>query len=175
MSVNDLRKYNNQYYEIKKAGAWCRTVARWGGADAIFSLCLSSVCCLDYPILPYALSFYWHFVLGPLHFILVFRVLRHPPRTTRRSCRIMRHMPLTKPLRSKLQIWDLQATCSMRSSWTFPLVLNQSLPSTGPSVVAIWTAQGRSFKTCWPSEQIVMYIIMLATICLSAILMWWSI
>ena len=87
------------------------------------------------------------------------------------------HMPLTKQLRSsKLQIWDLQPTCgSMRSSWTFPLVLNQSLPSTGPSVVAIWTAQGRSFKTCWPSEQIVMYIIMLATICLSAIPMWWSI
>ena len=40
-----------------------------GGPDAIFSLCLSIVFCLDYPMLPYAFSFYWHFVLRPLHFI----------------------------------------------------------------------------------------------------------
>ena len=30
------------------------TVARWGGPDTIFSLCFSSVFCLDYHILPYA-------------------------------------------------------------------------------------------------------------------------
>ena len=57
-----------------------------GGPDAIFSLCLSIVFCLDYPILPYALSFYWHFVLRPLHFILFFYRF-HPPGTTRGSCK----------------------------------------------------------------------------------------
>ena len=53
-----------------------------GGPDAIFSLCLSIVFCLDYPILPYALSFYWHFVLRPLHFTSFFKGF-HPPGTTR--------------------------------------------------------------------------------------------
>ena len=39
--------------------------------DVIFFLYLSIVFCLGFPILPYALSFYWHFVLRPLHFILL--------------------------------------------------------------------------------------------------------
>ena len=45
------------------------TVARWRVPDVIFFLYLSIVFCLGFPILPYALSFYWHFVLRPLHFI----------------------------------------------------------------------------------------------------------
>ena len=49
------------------------TVARWRVPDVIFFLYLSIVFCLGFPVLPYALSFYWHFVLRPLHFILFFR------------------------------------------------------------------------------------------------------
>ena len=49
------------------------TVARWRVPDVIFFLYLSIVFCLGFPILPYALSFYWHFVLRPLHFILFFK------------------------------------------------------------------------------------------------------
>ena len=41
-------------------------------SDVIFFLHLSIVFCLGFPILPYALSFYWHFVLRPLHFIFYF-------------------------------------------------------------------------------------------------------
>ena len=48
------------------------TVARWRVPDVIFFLYLSIVFCLGFPILPYALSFYWHFLLRPLHFILFF-------------------------------------------------------------------------------------------------------
>ena len=48
------------------------TVARWRVPDVIFFLYLSIVFCLGFPILPYALSFYWHFVLRPLHFCLYF-------------------------------------------------------------------------------------------------------
>ena len=48
------------------------TVARWRVPDVIFFWYLSIVFCLGFPILPYALSFYWHFVLRPLHFILFF-------------------------------------------------------------------------------------------------------
>jgi hypothetical protein len=48
------------------------TVARWRVPDIIFFLYLSIVFCLGVPILPYALSFYWHFVLRPLHFIIFF-------------------------------------------------------------------------------------------------------
>ena len=47
-------------------------VAQVEGADVIFFLYLSIVFCLGFPILPYALSFYWHFLLRPLHFILFF-------------------------------------------------------------------------------------------------------
>ena len=39
----------------------------------IFFLYQSIVFCLGSSILPYALSFYWHFVLRPLHLILFFR------------------------------------------------------------------------------------------------------
>ena len=35
-------------------------------------LYLSIVFCLGFPIFPYALSFDWHFVLRPLHFILIY-------------------------------------------------------------------------------------------------------
>ena len=49
------------------------TVARWRVPDVIFFLYLSIVFCLGFPILPYALSFYWQFVLRPLHVILFFR------------------------------------------------------------------------------------------------------
>ena len=69
--VNDLRKYKNQYNE-KNSGAWRPTVARCRGPDVIFFLYLSIVFFLGFPILPYALSFYWHFVLRPLHFIIFF-------------------------------------------------------------------------------------------------------
>ena len=48
------------------------TVARWRVPDVIFFLYLSIVFYLGFPILPYALSFYWHFFLRPLHFILFF-------------------------------------------------------------------------------------------------------
>ena len=48
------------------------TGARWRVPDVIFFLYLSIVNWLRFPILPYALSFYWHFVLRPLHFILFF-------------------------------------------------------------------------------------------------------
>jgi hypothetical protein len=34
-------------------------------------LYLSIVFCLGFPVLPYALLFYWQFVLRPLHFITV--------------------------------------------------------------------------------------------------------
>ena len=66
MFVNDLRKYKHQHqYNEKKCrgltsnscqveGAWCHVLF------------------LDYPILPYALSFSWHFVLRPMHFVLFF-------------------------------------------------------------------------------------------------------
>ena len=49
------------------------TVARWRVPYVIFFLYLSIVFCLGFPVLPYTLSFYWHFVLRPLHFILFFR------------------------------------------------------------------------------------------------------
>ena len=48
------------------------TVARWRVSDVIFFLYLSIVFCFGFPILPYALSFYWHFLLRPLHFIIFF-------------------------------------------------------------------------------------------------------
>ena len=48
------------------------TVARWRVPDVIFFLYLSIVFCFGFPILPYALSFYWHFLLRPLHFIIFF-------------------------------------------------------------------------------------------------------
>ena len=57
------------------------TVARWRVPDVIFFLYLSIVFCLGFPILPYALSFYWHFVLRPLHFILFLKGF-HPPLAT---------------------------------------------------------------------------------------------
>ena len=47
------------------------TVARWRVPDVIFFLYLSIVFCFGFPILPYALSFYWHFLLRPLHFIFL--------------------------------------------------------------------------------------------------------
>ena len=73
MSVNDLRKHNNRYYEIEtKCLGLTSNSCQVGGPDAIFFSYLSIVFCLDFPILPYALSFYWHFVLRPLHFILLF-------------------------------------------------------------------------------------------------------
>ena len=45
------------------------TVARWRVPDVIFFLYLSIVFCFGFPILPYALSFYCHFLLRPLHFL----------------------------------------------------------------------------------------------------------
>ena len=48
------------------------SMARWRVPDVIFFLYLSIVFYLGFPILPYALSFYWHFFLRPLHFILFF-------------------------------------------------------------------------------------------------------
>ena len=80
MSVNDLRKDNNQYNEQELPGpdVPSNSCQVGGGPDAIFSLCLSSVFCLDYPILPYALSFYLHFVLRPLHLMLCLLGF-HPP------------------------------------------------------------------------------------------------
>ena len=68
MSINDLRNYKNQYNEKNIVAPDVQQLPG-GGPDAIFSLCLSIVFCLDYPMLPYAFSFYWHFVLRPLHFI----------------------------------------------------------------------------------------------------------
>ena len=49
------------------------------GTDVIFFLYLSIIFCLGFPILPYAPSFYWHFLLRPLHFILFFKVPHPPP------------------------------------------------------------------------------------------------
>ena len=66
----------------KNAGAWRPTVAGWGGPTPYYLCGVSIVFCLDYPILPYALSFYWHFVLRPLHFTSFFKGF-HPPGTTR--------------------------------------------------------------------------------------------
>ena len=45
------------------------SMARWRVPDVIFFLYLSIVFYLGFPILPYALSFYWHFFLRSLHFI----------------------------------------------------------------------------------------------------------
>ena len=53
-------------------------VARWRVPDVILFLYLSIGFCLDFPILPYALSFYWQFVLRPLHFM--FFLGASPPR-----------------------------------------------------------------------------------------------
>ena len=53
--------------------------ARWRVPDVIFFLYLSIIFCLGFPILPYAPSFYWHFLLRPLHFILFFKVPLPPP------------------------------------------------------------------------------------------------
>ena len=78
MSVNDLRKDKNHITK-RNAGACRPTAARWRGPDVIFFSYLSIVLCLDYPILPYALSFYWHFVLRALHFIFRFFRGSTPP------------------------------------------------------------------------------------------------
>ena len=48
------------------------SMARWRVPDVIFFLYPSIVFYLGFPILPYALSFYWHFFLRPLHFIIFF-------------------------------------------------------------------------------------------------------
>ena len=56
------------------------TVARWGGPDTIFSLCFSSVFCLDYHILPYAPIILSTFCSQAPAFYFIFSGLGfHPP------------------------------------------------------------------------------------------------
>ena len=66
----------------KNARAWRAIVANLGeGRRHSLLMFVSIVCCLDFPILPYALPCYLEFVLGYLHFIL-FSKGPYPPLAT---------------------------------------------------------------------------------------------
>ena len=86
MSVNDLRKYNNQYYEIKtkKCRGLTSNSCQVGGSTP-YSLCVCPVC-FAWIILSYLMPY--HFIdilfLGPCILFYFVRGSTPPPDTTRR-------------------------------------------------------------------------------------------
>jgi len=61
----------NKINPKENVGVWRPIITRWRISDIILFIYLVILFCLDFPILPYILLFYWHFVLRPLYFMFL--------------------------------------------------------------------------------------------------------
>ena len=61
----------NKINPKENGGVWRPIITRWRISDIILFIYLFILFCLDFPILPYILLFYWHFVLRPLYFMFL--------------------------------------------------------------------------------------------------------